>query len=100
MQDPMTVKKTFERRKTMANVDMNLPSVCADLDILKLFPVSGIPHVVWLDGDRVVKSITYSASVNSKNISALLNNENVNMPQKLGNEGISQRFSKKTFVLG
>ncbi len=99
MQDPMTVKKTFERRKTMANVDMNLPSVCADLDILKLFPVSGIPHVVWLDGDRVVKSITYSASVNSKNISALLNNENVNMPQKLGNEEyISAIFQKPLFL--
>jgi len=99
MQDPMTIKKVFERRKTLANVDMTLPSVSSDPNILKLFPVSGIPHVVWLDGNRVVKSVTYSASVNSKNIKGLLNNENVNMPQKLGNEEyISAIFQKPLFL--
>lgn len=99
VQNEETVRKAFERRKKVANVDMTLPAVCYDADIVNLFPVSGVPHVVWLDGDRVVKSVTYSSSINSNNINALLRGEEVNMPQKINNsEYIPATFQKPLFL--
>lgn len=98
-QNEDVVRKTFERRKKLTGVDVDLPSVCYDTNITKLFPVSGIPHVVWIGRDGVLESITYSASVNSKNITALLKGEKVRMPQKLNNdEYISAIFQKPLFL--
>ncbi len=96
------VRKTFERRKRLANVDMTLPTVCGDTILgQQVFRHSGVPYVAWVDPEGYVRSITYSASVNSGNIRRMLEGYNVPMPQYRSNDSyIIPDFGKPLYMSG
>ncbi|WP_316747116.1 TlpA disulfide reductase family protein [Pedobacter gandavensis] len=50
----------------------NLPIVFGDKKLHKLFPHTTLPHYVWINPDGVVKAITESKEIDSKNIVKML----------------------------
>ena len=81
-QEEALIKKAFDRRKRSKNVEVTLPSVCGDPTIKKLFPYKGVPHIVWIDPDGMVKAFTGGRSLNAKNIRASLENSSFQLSQK------------------
>jgi thiol-disulfide isomerase/thioredoxin len=86
LQDESVVRESFAKRKSAVNLDVTLPTVCKDSAILELFPVSSVPHIVWIDQTGTVISITDGGALNAKNIAALLNKQPVKMVQKFSSE--------------
>jgi thiol-disulfide isomerase/thioredoxin len=101
-EDEARVEQIFEKRKKIANVTMTLPTTCGQDSIIeKLFQVSGLPHVAWIDEKGVLLSITEGGYLNSKNIKTILNTGFTEMPQKIGNdEYIKPDFTKPFFING
>src|SRR5258706_1734942 len=100
-QNKTIVLKALEARNKITKVNMTLPCAYGDSSILNLFSVPAIPQIVWIDSAGFVKSITNGDLLNSKNISAILKGEEVDMPQLIGdNEVINPDFSKPLFVNG
>lgn len=81
-QGEKAVRAIIEKRKQLAHVDMNLPTVCGDSVLSNLFPRSGVPHVVWIDQEHMVRSITSISPLNEKNIRAMLADPSTKLPQK------------------
>jgi thiol-disulfide isomerase/thioredoxin len=100
-EDETKVRRVLERRKELADVKMTLPVSCGDPSILKLFEISGLPHIVWIDERGVVQSITYQSSLTAENIAAVLKNEPINMRQKFRrDELIRAAWTKPLFING
>ncbi len=53
---------------------LSIPSVVEDTVLRAYFPHEGVPHVVWIDGDGVVRGITTEQYLNADNIQLLLDN--------------------------
>lgn len=86
-QDQALVKKTLEKRQRLAGVQMDLPIACADTVMGKqLFPHSGVPFLVWIDGGGIIKSITPSAGLTKENIQAMLVESETKMDQYIAND--------------
>lgn len=80
-QNESVVRPLIEKRRSAGIVDLTIPTVCQDRALLKLFDVSSVPHIVWVDAAGVVRSITEGSQLNASNIEAMLAGKN-NMPQK------------------
>jgi hypothetical protein len=77
------VRDVFDKRKRIANVNMTLPAICGDTILSRqLFDHAYEPHLVWINQDGVVASITAGDAASSKNVKALLNKEPVVTWQK------------------
>lgn len=66
-------------------VPLMLPSVNNDTTILQLFPLTTVPHHVWLDSAGVVLYITYGYNATASHIQKVLRNEPFIMPLKKDN---------------
>lgn len=101
-QDKSLMNSLFERRKKIAGVDMTLPAIYGDTVLTKkLFPHSGVPHIVWIDDQGLVGSITSGNLLTAKNIRKALREGDFHMPQKINNdEYIDFEQSKPIFVNG
>lgn len=62
--------------------DLKLPVVFSSQRLSQYFPHQLLSHVVWIDGNRIVKAITGTEYVNAKNIRRVLNGEPINWPVK------------------
>ncbi len=71
----------------------NIPFATSDTSLTKLFPHQYISHIVWIDGDGIVKALTHSEYINAKNIETLLKGDKVNWPIK--NEFFNYDFSQR-----
>ena len=76
------VKTFFEKRNTKRGERYQLPYIIYDTILDALFKHKMIPHYVWIDQTGVIKGITSSEHVNIKNISSLLNEEDILLPVK------------------
>lgn len=81
------------------NRKMQLPSVYSDSLFLRYFDFRSVPHVVWVDQQGIVQSITHGDFLNSRTIDSFLAGKPRKMPQKL-NEMHSMDFNKPLFVDG
>lgn len=84
--NPYQTKKTitdiYEKRKRLAGIDVNLPTIYNDSLILKLIPAVTVPHVLWIDEKGVIRSITQGDLVNEKNLGVAVKEGKFNLPQK------------------
>lgn len=82
-QEESIVRPLIEKREKVLGIDMSiLPVLCGDTIPKQLFPYEGVPHIVWIDSDGVVYSITYGNDLKEENIRALLEGRNVVMHEK------------------
>src|SRR5690606_172724 len=68
-------------RKQLTGFDLKLPVAFGDRALLDYFPMVGVPHVVWVNQEGTIESVTRSNPVNAVNIQALLDGRVVEMPQ-------------------
>jgi thiol-disulfide isomerase/thioredoxin len=100
-QSEAVVRDCFRTRKKLANIKMTLPTICGDTVLLQLFPVSGLPYIVWIDGKGYLKLYTSGTSLTERNISAILDKKDLPIPQAIGNENlITDDFTQPLFVNG
>ncbi len=71
----------------------NIPFATSDSSLTKLFPHQYISHIVWIDGDGIVRGLTNSEYINAQNIETLLKGDKVNWPIK--NESFNYDFSQR-----
>jgi len=82
------VKNALEKGKKNLGIKIDLPTEYGDTLINKLFPYSGVPHIVWIDKDGVYKYATYDNSVNEKNIQAIIDGKNPEILEKIDNDSL------------
>lgn len=74
------VQKTFQRFKKTQS--LQLPVVLANESLKRYFPHEIMSHVVWIDGNGMVRAITGTEYISSKNLQTMLDGKNVNWPIK------------------
>ncbi len=74
------VKQRFPKKYQMAFEA--LPVIYSDTILKQYFPHEGIPHVVWIGRDGIIKAITEGKRLNNENIQKLVNNGTINLPTK------------------
>ncbi|HWJ24961.1 MAG TPA: TlpA disulfide reductase family protein [Flavisolibacter sp.] len=100
-QSNAVIRAAFQKRKKIANIDMTLPCASGDTSLFALFGVSGVPYLVWLDENRVIKGISGSDMMNEKNINGLLQNSAYRFRPHISNDDIiSVRIDKPLFLDG
>lgn len=70
----------FESRK--GDKRINLPSIVGDSVLKELFPHRGVPFVVWIDGNRIVRAFTNHIAVTSENVGLMLTDKTLVFPEK------------------
>lgn len=80
-QDAALIKNFFNTNRFLKSKNVKLPSVVNDKLLRKYFKHQGVPHVVWIY-KGIVKAITTSEYVNTKNIQVILDGNDVNWPVK------------------
>lgn len=99
-QNEERVRSVFAKRKKLAGVDVTLPTICGDTILSKqMFQHSSVPHVVWIDVNGVVRSISFGQTLNETNIKAFLSGKHSEIPQKTDYE-IQWNQKKPLFVNG
>jgi len=73
--DKAKVDQIFKKYKDSYHFEVQFPYLIGDTIFNVLFPHRGIPHLVWLGNDRVVKAITYTTELQEKNIQQILAGE-------------------------
>lgn len=79
-EDEKTVSIFFSKMKKINHLFP--PSVVNEESFYKLFRHTIIPHEVWIDANGKVIAITEGEQLNEKNVQAVLNNDQVNLPLK------------------
>lgn len=82
-QDQSVVEKTLYRQKFAMHIDMDLPMQIGDTTLLQYFPVSGIPHLEWIDQYGTIISITGPGSASREHIQAILDGKSISMVQSI-----------------
>jgi thiol-disulfide isomerase/thioredoxin len=98
-QDEKTVRAIFDKRKRLAEVNMSLPTVCGDTVLSKLFPRIGVPHVVWIDNQKV-RSLTDGPALTKQSILNVLKDSRFTMPQAWREDPIPVNFDNPLFING
>ncbi|HVK49534.1 MAG TPA: TlpA disulfide reductase family protein, partial [Pseudobacter sp.] len=77
-------RQEFEQavRDMRALKDFSFPTVLQDDILHKYFPYEAISHVVWIDGNGVVKAITGTEYVTPENVALALKEEHLPWPVK------------------
>lgn len=83
-QSKADVQRIYKEQIQFRKVEVTLPTVCDDLTLLKYFPRNSVPHIVWIDRNMKLLSITREEQINEANIAKLVNGQSVNMPVKDG----------------
>ncbi|HMH31697.1 MAG TPA: redoxin domain-containing protein [Puia sp.] len=78
-------------------------SIAFDSVLFEHFKIFSVPHLIWIDSFGVVRAITYNSDLNSENIQAFISGINLNLPQKLNDEEITNNPNAfdftKTFLV-
>ncbi len=82
-EDESIVRGVMDRQLKLNNVNMTLPSVCGDTVLYHLMPYRGVPHVVWIDQNGYLRSVTYGSELRAELIQSILNKEPIKVNQKL-----------------
>lgn len=72
--------KVLQRYRKTKN--LKLPIVISDNKLSKYFPHQLVSHVVWIDGNGLVKGITGTEYITAQNIQTILSGVNVSWPVK------------------
>lgn len=78
---------------------LELPSVCSDSVLKKLFPHRTAPHVVWIDDKGVVRAITGKDEVSRENVVKFLANEKLALKEKKDPENADVFSGKDPFLI-
>lgn len=79
------VIKTLQRLPRTRN--LQLPVVLNNTELKKLFPHELVSHVIWIDGQGIVKAITGTEYITAANIQQVLDGKLVNWPVKTDRVG-------------
>lgn len=91
-----TVERFFKEtyNKDVKNISLTIST--NDLQLRRLFPHNVIPHMIWIDENRVVKAITGGEELNQANIEDMLARSRVK-----GEEKVDIRYNRqKPMLLG
>ncbi|MBI1782731.1 MAG: redoxin domain-containing protein [Sphingobacteriales bacterium] len=72
--------KTLGKYRQTKN--LSLPVVLGNKQVVKYFPYKLISHIIWINKEGVVKSITSSEQITKQNVQAFLKDEPLNWPLK------------------
>jgi thiol-disulfide isomerase/thioredoxin len=67
-QSRQVVGSLISKRERLLHFKMNMPVVCNDREIEKIFPHTTVPHVVWIDPSGRMRAVTGSGEVNERNL--------------------------------
>ncbi|WP_343564077.1 TlpA disulfide reductase family protein [Sphingobacterium sp.] len=70
--DQARIDKMLKKYKDTYQLNVQFPYLIGDTVFNALFPHRGIPHVVWIGNDRVVKAITYTTELQEDNVRQIL----------------------------
>lgn len=98
-QSKSEVRRIYKDQERFRKVDITLPTICDDRSLLKFFPRASVPHIIWIDRDMKLMSVTRDDQINASNIAKLVNGEDVNMPVK---DGVKYKvdFSRPLYLNG
>lgn len=68
--------------KYKQTINLSLPVVLGNKQIIKYFPYKLISHIVWINKQGIVKAITGSEQITKQNVQAFLNDEPLHWPLK------------------
>lgn len=92
-ESPELINKMIARQKANG-IDMTLPAAAGDSSMMKLFPTPSVPHIIWIDQDGYIRSITDGASLQSGAIRTILDRHPLAMEQKKDFEDYHPWFKK------
>ncbi|MGE8377262.1 MAG: TlpA family protein disulfide reductase [Sphingobacterium sp.] len=72
--DQTRIDKVLQKYKDSYQLNVQFPYLVGDTIFNAVFPHRGIPHVVWIGNDRVVKAITYTTELQEANVRQILEN--------------------------
>ncbi|MGS2763802.1 TlpA family protein disulfide reductase [Sinomicrobium sp. M5D2P9] len=85
------VKPLVEKRERVLGINMSLfPIACGDSVPKQLFPHNGVPHIVWIDQNREVRSITVGSELKKENIQAFFDGNAIMITQN-GSSGMKTK---------
>ncbi len=96
-QEEHAVRKIINDQSRIVKVKMTLPIVCLDHNLNEWFPRKTVPHIVWIDTEGRLISITSADQVNERNLTSIITKQQTTMPQK---EGVKYKvdFSQPLFI--
>ncbi len=80
--DQARIDKVLKKYKDSYQLNVQFPYLIGDTVFNALFPHRGIPHVVWIGNDRVVKAITYTTELQESNVRQILDGTKANFYMK------------------
>lgn len=89
-EDSIVVEK-FKKNSPIIK-DINLPTVTGRNPMAKYFPHYMIPHTIIIDGNGIVKSITFPEAVTRSIIESLLSGSKISLVQKRDNMNYDRQF--------
>ena len=81
-EDIVTVKRFTAKNKVLSNLKL-LYGVNDTILMGKAIPFRVLPHEVWINKDGIIKAITYPDEVTKDNITAFVNDEQLNVEGKV-----------------
>jgi thiol-disulfide isomerase/thioredoxin len=90
----------LSKREKLANLKLRVPIIYGDTILTNVLFNYGLslPRIVWIDENGIIKHITLADEVNSKNISAFINNGKTEIDEKDKNVSSSLIDSLKRFT--
>ncbi|WP_341831514.1 TlpA disulfide reductase family protein [Sphingobacterium thalpophilum] len=76
--DQARIDRVLKKYKDNYQLNVQFPYIIGDTIFNALFPHRGIPHVVWIGNDRVVKAITYTTELQEDNVRQILDGKKAN----------------------
>lgn len=98
-QDTAKIGSTYRKWEKQHKRKMTLPSVSRDTSLLKLFSVATVPHVVWIDQQGLVTSVTHNDVLNERTVDSFLKYQPRVLTQKI-DERYQVDMKRPVFVDG
>ena len=80
--DHARIDRVLKKYKDTYQLKVQFPYIIGDTIFNALFPHRGIPHVVWIGNDRVVKAITYTTELQESNVRQILDGKKADFYMK------------------
>ncbi len=74
------LQKFFDKRTYLK--EFKIPSINNQIILRKLFPLDGVPHVVWMGPDGLIKAITEGNELTETNLIKLVQGNQLSLPVK------------------
>lgn len=90
------IRSSYERFRE--KYELKLP-VVYDTIVFNQFKISGVPHVVWIDKNGIVKAVTSSSDVNKKNLELFIDGKDFQF-EDYSYDASKDRWSKFDYTKG